>query len=125
MKEIKTDKAPQAVGPYSQAVFSNGFLFCSGQIPLHPETGELVQGDIKSQTKQVLENMKRILGAAELDMGNIVRMEIYLVNIDDFKEVNEVYETFFNHSLQPARVTVGVAALPKGASVEMSCIAKK
>ncbi|MBN2038754.1 MAG: RidA family protein [Spirochaetes bacterium] len=123
MKEIiLTDKAPGAVGPYSQAVKKGNLLFCSGQIPLDPETGDLVQGGIKAQTKRAMENLKAVIESAGYGLEDIVKATIYITDMDKFAEVNEVYASFFSSDF-PARVTVGVAALPKGAMVEIDAIA--
>jgi len=121
-KVIQTEKAPRAIGPYSQAVRAGNFLFLSGQIPLDPKTGELVKGDIGRQTQQVLENIKAVLGSQKLGMGDVVKVIIFLKNIGDFSRVNEVYGTYFPSS-PPARSTVGAAALPKDADIEIEAIA--
>jgi len=121
---LKTANAPQAIGPYSQAVVANGFVFVSGQIPINPITGGVIDGDIKEQTKQVMENAKAILAAAGCTMANIVRATIYCKNIADFAVINEVYGGYFP-SEPPARSTVEVARLPKDANIEMDFIAWK
>jgi 2-iminobutanoate/2-iminopropanoate deaminase len=121
---IKTDKAPQAIGPYSQAVEANGFVFVSGQIPLDPKTGNIVPGDIREQTKRVMENGKAILAAAGCAMSAVVRSTIYLKNIGDFASVNEMYGSYFPAD-PPARATVEVARLPKDAAVEIDFVAVK
>ena len=121
-KVIQTDKAPKAIGPYSQAVQAGNFLFLSGQIPLDPKTGELVKGDIGQQTQQVLENIRGVLESQELGMEDVVKVTIFLKNIGDFSRVNEVYGTYFSSS-PPARSTVEVARLPRDADIEIEAIA--
>ncbi len=123
-KIIKTSEAPQAVGPYSQAVEAGGFVFVSGQIPLDPKTGNVVQGDIREQTQRIMENAKSVLAAAGCGMNNVVKTMIYLKNMADFAAVNEVYGGYFP-SDPPSRATVGVSRLPKEVSVEMDFIAWK
>ena len=123
-KMISTNDAPQAIGPYSQAIEANGFVFVSGQIPLDPQTGAMVAGDIKEQTRRVMENGKAILAAAGCGMGHVVKTTIYLKNIADFGAVNEVYGSYFT-SDPPARATVEVSKLPKDAAVEIDLIAVK
>lgn len=116
-----TDKAPGAIGPYSQAVEASGtFVFCSGQIPLTPE-GVLIEGDIQAQTKQVMENIKGLLGSMGLGFGNIVKTTIFLSSMDHFGAVNEIYGSYFE-SEPPARSTVAVAGLPKNVDVEIEVI---
>jgi 2-iminobutanoate/2-iminopropanoate deaminase len=119
---IQTDKAPRAIGPYSQAIRAGDFLFLSGQIPLDPKTGELVKGDIRQQTKQVLENIKGVLESQELGMEDVVKATIFLKDIGNFNQVNEVYATYFPSS-PPARSTVEVAKLPRDADIEIEAIA--
>jgi 2-iminobutanoate/2-iminopropanoate deaminase len=121
-KVIQTAMAPKAIGPYSQAIQAGGFLFLSGQIPLDPKTGELVKGDIRQQTRQVLENIKGVLDSEKLVMKDVVKVTIFLKNIGSFNEVNEVYATYFPSS-PPARSTVEVAKLPKDAEIEIEAIA--
>ena len=121
-KVIQTEKAPKAVGPYSQAIQAGNFLFLSGQIPLDPRTGELVKGDIGRQTQQVLENIKGVLESQELGMGNVVKVTIFLRDIKNFNRVNEVYATYFPGP-SPARSTVEVAGLPRNAEIEIEAIA--
>ncbi len=125
-KMISTDAAPKAIGPYSQAVQvkSGTMTFLSGQIPLDPKTGELVQGGIEAQTERVMENLKAVLGESGLDFSHVVRCGIFLVDLADFAKVNEVYGRYFTGS-PPARATVQVSALPKGARVEIDAIAVK
>ncbi len=119
---VQTDKAPKAIGPYSQAIWAGNFLFLSGQIPFDPKTGELLKGDIRQQTRQVLENIKGVLGSQKLGMEDVVKVTIFLKKIEDFSQVNEVYGTYFPSS-PPARSTVGVAALPRDAEIEIEAIA--
>jgi len=119
---IQTEKAPRAIGPYSQAIRAGNFLFLSGQIPLGPRTGELIRGDIQQQTQQVLENIRRVLESQNLGMEDVVKVTIFLKNIGDFNQVNEVYGAYFPSS-PPARSTVGVAGLPKDAEIEIEAIA--
>jgi 2-iminobutanoate/2-iminopropanoate deaminase len=119
---IKTDKAPKAIGPYSQAIQAGNFLFLSGQIPLNPKTGELVKGDIRQQTKQVLENIKGVLESQKLGMENVVKVTIFLKDIGNFNQVNEVYATYFPSS-PPARSTVEVAKLPRDTDIEIEALA--
>ena len=121
-KVIQTERAPKAIGTYSQAIQAGNFLFLSGQIPLDPKTGELVKGDIRLQTQQVLENIKGVLESQELGMDSVVKVTIFLKDIGNFNEVNEVYATYFRSS-PPARSTVGVAKLPKDADIEIEAVA--
>jgi 2-iminobutanoate/2-iminopropanoate deaminase len=119
---IATDGAPGAIGPYSQALRSGSLLFCSGQIPLDPDSGQLVEGGIDVQTVRVLDNLTAVLAAADLKLGNVVKTTVFLVSMDDFPAMNEVYARYFDVD-PPARSTVAVAALPKGARVEIEAIA--
>jgi 2-iminobutanoate/2-iminopropanoate deaminase len=121
-KIISTTDAPAAVGPYSQAVRAGNFIFCSGQIPLDPKGGQMVQGDITAQTRRVMENIGAVLRAEGLTFENIVKTTIFLTNLGDFQTVNDLYGSYFK-SDPPARSTVQVAALPKGASIEIEVIA--
>jgi len=121
-KVINTSNAPAPIGPYSQAVVAGGLLFVSGQIPSNPATGEIVSGDIKIEAKQVMENIKAILTEAGLDFNHIVKTSIFLTDMGNFAQVNEVYGTYFTEQF-PARETVQVAALPKNVNVEISVIA--
>ena len=121
-KVIQTERAPKAIGPYSQAIQAGNFLFLSGQIPLDPKTGELVKGDIRQQTQQVLENINEVLESQKLGMENVVKTTIFLRDIGNFNQVNEVYATYFPSS-PPARSTVGVAKLPRDADIEIEAIA--
>ena len=124
-KIINTDKAPAPIGPYNQAVLSGNTLYISGQIPLNPETGTLISGDIKKETKQSMENLKVILEEAEMSFENVVKSSIFLSDMNQFSEVNEVYGTYFKADTAPARETVEVANLPKFVNVEISMIAVK
>jgi 2-iminobutanoate/2-iminopropanoate deaminase len=121
-KIIATDKAPKAIGPYSQAVRAGGFLFCSGQIPLDPATGEMVAGEISLQAERVMENIGAVLAAAGLCFDDVVKSTIFLADLGDFAAVNEVYGRRFSGD-PPARSTVEVKGLPKGAGVEIEVIA--
>ncbi len=120
MKYVKTDKAPAAIGPYSQAVAANGFVYVSGQIPIVPSTGELLQGSIEEQTERVIENIKAILEAAGTDIESVVKTTCFLKNMSDFSKFNSVYEKHFVS--KPARACVS-AVLPKDAAVEIEVIA--
>ncbi|TDS13409.1 2-iminobutanoate/2-iminopropanoate deaminase [Maribacter caenipelagi] len=124
-KIINTENAPAPIGPYNQATLSNGTLYISGQIPLNPKSGELVSGDIKLETKQSMENLKAILTEAEMTFENVVKSSIFLSDMKQFTEVNEVYASYFNAETAPARETVEVANLPKFVNVEISMIAVK
>ncbi|SHK58495.1 2-iminobutanoate/2-iminopropanoate deaminase [Maribacter aquivivus] len=124
-KIINTVNAPAPIGPYNQATLSNGTLYISGQIPLDPKSGELVSGDIKLETKQSMENLKAILTEAEMTFENVVKSSIFLSDMKQFTEVNEVYASYFNAETAPARETVEVANLPKFVNVEISMIAVK
>jgi len=121
-KMIHTDRAPKAIGPYSQAVQAGNFLFLSGQIALDPRTGGFVRGDVGQQTQQVLENIKGILESQKLGMENVVKVTIFLKDIENFNRVNEVYATYFP-AHAPARSTVEVAGLPRDAEIEIEAIA--
>lgn len=123
-KVISTKNAPQAVGPYSQAVWANDLLFVSGQIPLDPSTGKFVSDDVKEQTKQVFQNIGAILQEAGLNYEDIVKATVYLTNMADFAVVNEVYASFFKQDF-PARAAFQVAKLPLGAKVEIEAVAVK
>jgi 2-iminobutanoate/2-iminopropanoate deaminase len=119
---IVSDKAPKAVGAYAQAVKAQGFVFLSGQIPLDPATGELVQGDIGTQTRRVLDNLKAVLEGAGTSLSNVVKATIYLIDMNDFAVVNQTYAEYFPDA-KPARATVAVAGLPRGSRVEIDMIA--
>jgi 2-iminobutanoate/2-iminopropanoate deaminase len=119
---IKPAKSPAAVGPYNHAVRIGDLLFCAGQIPIDPKDGNLITGDIKAQTQRVLENVKAILDDQGLSFGNVVKSTVFMANLVDFAGMNEIYAKFFTENF-PARSTIQVAALPKGASVEIEVIA--
>ena len=121
-KVIQTEKAPKAIGPYSQAIQAGGFLFLSGQIPLDPGSGELVRGDIRQQTQRVLENLKEVLESQNLKMADVVKVTIFLKDMGNFSQVNDVYGSYFPSS-PPARSTVEVARLPREAGIEIEAIA--
>jgi 2-iminobutanoate/2-iminopropanoate deaminase len=121
-KVIQTVKAPKAIGPYSQAIQAGNLLFLSGQIPLDPASGELVKGDIREQTRRVLENLKGVLESQHLGMEDVVKVTIFLKDMGNFSQVNEVYGTYFPSS-PPARSTVEVARLPRDAGIEIEAIA--
>ncbi len=123
MKEIiKTENAPNAIGPYSQAVRAGGFVFCSGQIPLDPRTGEFVAGGIQEQTEQVLRNLKAVLEAAGTSLDRVIKTTVFLSNLNDFGQMNEVYARFFEDAC-PARSTIEAGRLPRDARVEIEAIA--
>ena len=119
---ISTDKAPGAVGPYSQAIRIENLVYTAGQIPLDPATGTMVAGEIEAQTEQVLSNLKAVLEAAGSDLAHVVKMTVFMTNLGDFQLMNGVYATFFD-SEPPVRSAVEVAALPLGAQVEMEAVA--
>ncbi len=119
---ISTDAAPAAIGPYSQAVVANGFVFASGQIAIDPSTGDLVLDDVQSQTRRVLENLKAVLEAAGSCMDKVVKATVFLTDINDYGAVNEVYAEYFGDA-KPARAAVAVAALPRGVGVEIEVVA--
>ena len=121
-KEIKTEKAPQAIGPYSQAISANGFVFASGQIAIDSATGELITGGVEEQTRLVLNNLKAVLEAAGSSLDNAVKCTVFLQDMDDFSKMNAVYSEFFNPPY-PARAAVQVARLPKDVKVEIEAIA--
>ena len=121
-KIITTENAPGAIGPYSQAVKTETMVFCSGQIPIDPQTGEFVSDDVAEQTHQVLKNLSAVLKAAGTDLNNVVKTTVFLADMNDFKAMNEVYAEYFSEN-KPARATVQAARLPKDARVEIECIA--
>ena len=123
MKFLATEGAPKAIGPYSQAVVEGGFVFCSGQIPLDPATGDLVAGGIETSTERVLDNMEAVLKSAGLGFHDVVKTTVFLVKGEDFPAMNAIYARRFGDH-RPARSTVIVAALPKGATVEIDVIAR-
>ena len=122
MKTVATDRAPKAIGPYSQALIFNGLVFLSGQIPVDPATGQLVEGDIAIQAGRVLENLKAVLEASGSSLEKVLKTTVYLQDLNDFATMNEVYARYFAKN-SPARSTIEAARLPKGARVEMDAIA--
>ena len=120
---ITTSKAPAPIGPYNQAVLVNGTLFTSGQIAFNPSTGALVLDDIKTETKQVMDNLNAVLAEAGMTFENVVKSSIFIADMNDFTAINEVYGAYFNDATAPARETVQVACLPKNVNVEISMIA--
>lgn len=123
LQEITTAAAPGAIGPYSQAVRKGSFVFCSGQIPIDPATGELIEGSIADQTDRVLRNLSAVLEAAGSNLRDVVKTTVYLADMADFAAMNEVYSRFFDADPAPARATVQAAALPKNARVEIDATA--
>lgn len=121
---VHTDQAPQAIGPYSQAIQAGPFLYMSGQLPINSETGHLISNDVDFQAQQVLQNMESILSAAGYTMDDVIKVHVYLKDMSDFKVVNEIYAKFFK-APYPARVAVEVSRLPLDVKVEMDCIAYK
>ncbi len=122
-KIILTKDAPAPIGPYSQAVLSNGFLFCSGQIAIDPKSGEVMKGSVSEQAELVMKNIEALLKASSLQFADIIKTTIYLTSMNDFAQVNEVYGKYFKKN-PPARSTIAVAALPKGVNVEIEVIAR-
>ncbi len=122
---IYTDKAPAPIGPYNQAVLAGNTLYTSGQIALNPATMELVLDDIETETKQVMENMKAVLAAADMTFENVIKTTIFVINMGDFARINAVYGSYFDEATAPARETVQVACLPKNVNIEISMIAIK
>lgn len=123
-KIITTLNAPAPIGPYNQAILTKDTLYVSGQIGLNPQTMELVEGKIEEETRQVMENLKAVLNAANMDFEHVVKSSIFLSNMDDFAQVNEIYGTYFDAETAPARETVAVKTLPKNVRVEISMIAQ-
>ena len=119
---ISTKEAPEAIGSYSQAVLNNNTLYCSGQIAINPETGDLIMDNITNETNQVMKNIKAVLKAANMDFSNVVKSSIFMKNMDDYSEINKVYAGYFKEN-HPAREAVEVSALPKNVNVEISIIA--
>ncbi len=124
-KIIFTDKAPAPIGPYNQAVLVGNTLYTSGQIAINPSNGELVLIDIETETKQVMENMKAVLEAADMTFENVIKTSIFISNMNDFTRINTIYGSYFDEKTAPARETVQVACLPKNVNVEISMIAIK
>ena len=122
-KIIRTENAPAPIGPYNQAVIAGNMLFVSGQIAIDPKTGDLLQGDIQAETKLVMENLKAILTEAGTDFSKVIKSTIFLMDMGQFAQVNEVYGSYFDNETAPARETVQVSGLPKGVKVEISVIA--
>lgn len=122
MEAIQTDQAPLAIGPYSQAIVANGFIFLSGQIPLVPETMQVIEGDVRAQTERVFENIRAVLTAAGSSLEKVVKTSVFLAHMDDFTAMNEIYTRYFGEH-RPARSTVQVARLPRDARVEIEVIA--
>ncbi|WP_435139692.1 RidA family protein [Formosa sp. A9] len=122
---ITTPHAPAPIGPYNQAILNNGMLYTSGQIAINPETNQLVLDTIKAETTQVMENLKAVLKAADMDFGDVIKTSIFISDMHNFAEINEVYGQYFNEDTAPARETVEVANLPKFVNVEISVIACK
>jgi len=122
-KIIKTANAPEAIGPYSQAIMAGDFVFTAGQIAISPETNKLINGNVAEQTKQVLDNLEAVIKASGTKLSSVVKTTVYLIKPDDFAPMNEVYATYFSNE-PPARVTVFVSSLPKGALVEIDATAK-
>jgi 2-iminobutanoate/2-iminopropanoate deaminase len=125
MKKVETSEAPGAVGPYSQGIETDGFIFVSGQLPVDPKTGQMVEEDIKLQTDRVIENLKAVLKTAGSDLSQVVRCDVFLRDMDDFKGMNEVYASKFASDPKPARQAVQVGRLPLDAMIEISCVARK
>lgn len=124
-KRIETDRAPAAIGPYCQAVAAGEWIYCSGQLPLDPDTAEMVgDGDIKAETQQVLQNLDAVLRKAGASREDVVKATVYLTDMNEFSNMNQVYAAFFKDLVPPARATVQVAALPRGAKVEIDFIAR-
>ena len=124
-QKIETDKAPKAIGPYSQAIKVGGLIFCSGQIGVNPQTGLLVEGGIKEETEQALKNLEEILKAGGSGLEDVVKVEVYLKDINDFNVVNKIYADTFIGYIKPARVTIEASKLPKEALIEISCTVYK
>ncbi|MGD0785555.1 MAG: RidA family protein [Sedimentisphaerales bacterium] len=124
MKKIKTENAPAAIGPYSQAISAGKIIFVSGQLGLNPQTGKLAEGGIAAETKQAIENIKAVLTAAGSKLANVVKADVFLADMNEFSKMNEVYASYFSEPY-PARATVAVKALPKDGRVEISVVAVK
>ncbi len=124
LRAIASDQAPAAIGPYSQAIVCDGWIYCSGQIALDPASGRFEGGDVAAQTTRVFSNLRAVLAAAGSDLGKVVKCQVYLASMDDFAAMNAVYESAFEGLTPPARACVEVARLPKDALVEIDCIAR-
>lgn len=120
---IEAEHAPKAIGPYSQAVAAGPYLFISGQLPVDPRAGKIIDTSIQGQTKQVLDNLEAVLAAESLTLKDVVKTDVYLKDMQDFAEMNAVYAERFSHPIKPARVTIQAAKLPMDARIEISCIA--
>ena len=125
MQKIETTKAPKAIGPYSQAISAGDFLFVSGQIPIEPTQGVIIDTTIEGQTTQVLKNIQAILDKASLSLIHVVKTEVYLKDLKDFQAMNTIYADFFSHPIKPARQAMQIGKLPLDALIEISCIAYK
>jgi 2-iminobutanoate/2-iminopropanoate deaminase len=120
---INTSKAPQPIGAYNQAIISNGFVFTAGQVPIDPETGNLIEGNFKERVRRVLMNLKSILEEAGTNLSNVAKFTVFLTDISNYTEVNEVFNEFIRDSEAPARSLIEVSSLPAGADIEIDCIA--
>ncbi|MFH1878574.1 MAG: Rid family detoxifying hydrolase [Candidatus Omnitrophota bacterium] len=125
IQKIECPDAPKAIGPYSQAVSAGSYVFVSGQIPLSADTGEICGKDIKAQASKAIDNMENILSSCGLTLGRVVRVDVFLTDMADFTEMNEVYQARFSGAVKPARCVVEVSRLPKNVKIELSCIAAK
>ena len=123
MKIIKTNKAPEAIGPYSQAIVANNFIFTSGQIGIDPVTGEIVDKDIESEIRQIIKNLEGILLKANSSLSKVIKLNVYLKNLNDFRILNRVFEDYFNKESYPARSTFEISRLPKNVNIEIDAIA--
>lgn len=123
MQKISTEKAPKAIGPYSQAVKSGELIFVSGQLPVDPLTGKIIEGDIQAMSERVIDNIEAILLAAGSGLDKVVRTDVFLIDLKDFAKMNEIYAERFTGEVLPARQTIQVAGLPLGSPIEISCIA--
>ena len=123
IRQVKSNDAPQTIGPYSQAIAAGDYLFVSGQLPIDSMTGKLIGGGIKEQTLKVIDNLEAILLASGVTLENVVKTEVYVRNMHDFKKINEVYAKKFDHEIMPSRQVVEVSKLPMDADIEISCIA--
>ena len=123
LRPVHTDDAPQAIGPYSQAVVVDGWVFCSGQIPIDPASGEILEGDIAAQTDRVLKNLTAVLEAADSSLDRVVKTTVFLARMSDFAAMNEVYARHFGEH-RPARAAVEAGGLPRGVGIEIECVAR-
>lgn len=123
LRPVHTDDAPQAIGPYSQAIIVDGWVYCSGQIPIDPASGEIMEGDIASQTDRVLRNLAAVLEAAGSSLGRVVKTTVFLAEMSDFSAMNEVYARHFGEH-RPARAAVEAGGLPRGVGIEIECVAR-